>query len=87
MAPDRPHSNTARAHELGREHDWVVVYAYDGDHRERQHTVVTESRGSLAGRRVVRGLEGPCREFYENAIVPSPPTRRVRELEGSHDVS
>jgi len=50
-------SNTARAHQLGHTHDWVVIYFYDGDHREGQCTVVTETRGALAGRRVVRGRE------------------------------
>ena len=54
-------SNTALAHRLGRIHDWVVVYFYDGDHVERSRTVVTEHRGSLAGRRVVRGREDECR--------------------------
>jgi hypothetical protein len=50
-------SNTALAHQLGRTDDWVVLYFYDGDHRERQRTVVTETRGPLAGCRVVRGRE------------------------------
>jgi len=54
------YSNTARAHELGKTHDWVVVYFYDGDHQERQCTVVTETRGSAAGARVVRGREAEC---------------------------
>ena len=53
-------SNTARAHELGRTRDWVIIYFYDGDHRERQCTIVTETRGALAGRRVVRGREPEC---------------------------
>jgi hypothetical protein len=57
-------SNTARAHELGRTGDWVVIFFYDGDHREGQHTVVTEGRGRLAGRRVVRGREADCAAFY-----------------------
>jgi putative hydrolase len=60
------YSNTARAHELGRTRDWVVVYFYDDHHREGQHTVVTETRGALIGRRVVRGLEAECRTFYES---------------------
>lgn len=60
-------SNTAKAHELGRTHDWVVVYAYDHDASERPHTVVTETRGSLVGRRVVRGREAECRDYYERA--------------------
>ncbi|MCL4799162.1 MAG: DNA-binding protein [Burkholderiales bacterium] len=53
-------SNTARAHELGRTRDWVVIYFYDSDHVERQRTVVTETRGAFAGRRVVRGREEEC---------------------------
>lgn len=57
-------SNTALAHKLARTHDWVVIYFYDGDHVERQRTVVTEPRGELAGRRVVRGREPECRLHY-----------------------
>jgi hypothetical protein len=57
-------SNTPLAHQLGRTRDWVVLYFYDGEHRERQHTVVTETRGPLAGRRVVRGREAECRAHY-----------------------
>lgn len=55
------YSNTARAHELGKTRDWVVIYFYDGDHQERQSTVVTETRAALAGSRVVRGREAECR--------------------------
>ncbi|MGZ5127014.1 MAG: DNA-binding protein, partial [Burkholderiales bacterium] len=62
------YSNTARAHELGRTRDWVVVYFYDGDHAEGQHTIVTEARGTLAGRRVVRGREAECRALYAQLI-------------------
>jgi DNA polymerase (family 10) len=58
------YSNTARAHELGRTHDWVVLYYYDDDHVERQCTVVTEPAGELAGLRVVRGREAECRQYY-----------------------
>jgi DNA polymerase (family 10) len=57
-------SNTARAHELGRVRDWVVIYCADEDAAERQYTVVTETRGALAGRRVVRGRETECRQWY-----------------------
>jgi putative hydrolase len=59
-------SNTARAHDLGRTRDWVVIYYYDDHHTEGQQTVVTEVRGSLIGRRVVRGREVECRLYYEN---------------------
>lgn len=58
-------SNTATAHSLGRTHDWVVLYFDHDHHGERQRTVVTETRGSLAGRRVVRGREPECRGLYE----------------------
>ena len=57
-------SNTARAHELGRTGDWVVIYFYDDHHEEGQHTVVTETRGSMIGKRVVRGRESECRHLY-----------------------
>jgi len=49
-------SNTDRAHELGRVRDWVVIY-FERDGEEGQCTVVTEFRGPLAGKRVVRGRE------------------------------
>lgn len=65
------YSNTARAHELDRTRDWVVVYYYDDEHHEGQHTVVTETRGPLAGRRVVRGRESECRELQREALGDS----------------
>jgi hypothetical protein len=47
-------SNTAQAHALGRTRDWVVLIAQRaGD--SHQCTVVTETRGPRAGRRVIRG--------------------------------
>lgn len=58
------YSNTARAHQLGRTRDWVVLYFSDRRGREGQCTVVTETHGRLAGRRVVRGREAECRSFY-----------------------
>ena len=58
------YSNTARAHELKRTRDWVIVYFYDDHHQEGQNTVVTETRGPLTGRRVVRGRELECRDYY-----------------------
>jgi putative hydrolase len=60
-------SNTAQAHRLGTLRDWVVIYFYDDEHAEGQHTVVTETRGPLAGRRVVRGREAECKAHYARA--------------------
>jgi hypothetical protein len=57
------YSNTARAHELGRTDDWVVVYFYAGDHQEGQNTIVTETHGPMQGERVVRGREAECRRL------------------------
>jgi hypothetical protein len=70
------YSNTGRAHRLGKTHDWVVVY-FNRDGKEGQATVVTETRGSLDGRRVVRGREAECADYYgsaEPARAPEAPT-------------
>ena len=59
------YSNTARAHDLEKTHDWVVIY-YEREGREDQATVVTASHGKLAGKRVVRGREAECERYYES---------------------
>ncbi len=56
-------SNTARAHELDKTHDWVVIYYRRGG-REGQNTVVTATKGPLKGRRIVRGREHETRQYY-----------------------
>jgi putative hydrolase len=60
-------SNTQKAHELGKTHDWVVIYFHRETESEAQCTVVTETRGPLEGRRVVRGREGDCVAYYAAA--------------------
>lgn len=57
------YSNTARAHRAGTTKDWVVLYHDDGS-GERQHTVITATRGPLRGRRVVAGHEPECQVCY-----------------------
>lgn len=60
-------SNTERAHRLGKTGDWVVLYVRPAGapaSEEQQFTVVTETRGDLKGRRVVRGRESECRALY-----------------------
>ena len=54
------YSNTARAHQLGRTGDWVVIYFHKDSQPEGQRTVVTEMGGEHAGRRIVRGREAEC---------------------------
>jgi predicted flap endonuclease-1-like 5' DNA nuclease len=61
-------SNTARAHELGATHDWVVIER-DDEGGQGQWTVITSRMGALAGRRVVRGRERECRALYEAGAV------------------
>ena len=59
-------SNTARAHELGTTHDWVVIYRDDRD-GGGQWTVVTVSQGPLKGKRIVRGRERECEAYYASS--------------------
>ncbi|MFO0579890.1 MAG: helix-hairpin-helix domain-containing protein [Polyangia bacterium] len=80
-------SNTAQAHKLHKTHDWVVLYYHDdvhddrhdghagGEPHERQCTVVTARSGPLTGRRVVRGREGECARYYEEAARSAPAPR------------
>lgn len=66
-------SNTALAHRLGKTNDWVVIAFHDG-FNSGQRTIVTETRGDLRGRRVVRGRERECRLYYqEHAPAPVGP--------------
>ena len=58
-------SNTERAHRLHKLKDWVIILAYDHEHHEYQRTIVTESTGPLKGKRVVRGYEHECIQYYK----------------------
>lgn len=58
------YSNTALAHNLNKIHDWVVIY-YERGSTKGQNTVVTESKGPLEGKRVIRGREAECRDYYD----------------------
>jgi len=65
-------SNTARAHELRKTDDWVVIYFHAAKGAEAQRTVVTEMQGALAGKRVVRGREAECQQHYAHHDTPPP---------------
>lgn len=65
------YSNTALAHRLHKTNDWVVLH-YEHDHVHGQATVVTEWRGKLAGRRVVRGHQEQCSAYYREHPVRTP---------------
>ncbi len=75
-------SNTALAHQLGRTHDWVVIY-YETDRTpEGQCTVVTETQGLLKGRRVVRGREHEVETSCGAPPEGSAASQLVRRVEG-----
>ena len=64
-------SNTARAHQLHKTRDWVVIY-YDGGKEERQCTVISSQWGALKGLRIVRGREAECRLYYQERHISNP---------------
>ena len=59
------YSNTERAHRLHKSTDWVIIHAYNKMHHEFNNTIVTETRGPLKGKRVVRGHENECMTYYK----------------------
>ena len=61
-------SNTARAHQLGMNFDWVVIYRDDKD-GDGQWTVITGRFGPLLGKRLVRGREDECEAYYEQQLA------------------
>lgn len=58
------YSNTAKAHELGTTHDWVVIYR-DDHLGHGQWTAITSKIGNLRGKRIIRGREQECSEYYQ----------------------
>jgi hypothetical protein len=79
-------SNTRMAHELGKTKDWVVVYAHMDTEPESQSTVVTERRGPLSGRRVVRGREAECGLYYGATEPGSPAPIPSAKVDGASRV-
>lgn len=58
-------SNTSRAHQAGKTRDWVVIYFRRGGGKEMKYTVVTEIKGPMKDKRVIRGREDETRRYYE----------------------
>lgn len=61
-------SNSPNAHKFGRAQDWVVIYFEKDGLAEGQCTVVTEQKGPLAGKRVIRGYETECGHYYKRQV-------------------
>lgn len=68
------YSNTARAHQLERTGDWVVVYFHRDARPEGRRTIVTETQGPARGRRVVRGREAECEGRRGDALLAAEPS-------------
>lgn len=62
------YANSVRSHQLDHLHDWVVVYCLDKEMFGRW-TILTSTYGRLRGKRIVRGRESQCTEFY-GAVAP-----------------
>lgn len=64
------YSNTDRAHQMGTQHDWVVIYLENHQHtgRHGRWTVITSQFGKLKGRRIVRGREKECAVYYKDHL-------------------
>jgi hypothetical protein len=59
-------SPSAMARRMGRSEDWVII-ELDEPGPNPHWTVVTEWRGVLRGKRVVRGREVECYKYYHSA--------------------
>ncbi|MFZ0917658.1 MAG: helix-hairpin-helix domain-containing protein, partial [Candidatus Udaeobacter sp.] len=64
-------SNTARAHELDKTRDWVVLFCDNGD-VEHRFTVITSEFGRLQGNRIVAGREAECERYHQREPGASP---------------
>jgi len=64
-------SNSALAHQLKKTRDWVLPY-YDDDHGERQCTVITSHQPPFIGKRIVRGREEDCADYYQSRDIMTP---------------
>lgn len=64
-------SNTARAHELDKTRDWVVLFCDNGD-MEHRFTVITSEFGRLQGNRIVAGREAECEKYYHRELGALP---------------
>ena len=56
-------SNTARAHEMKKNQDWVVIY-HDSGNSAGQCTVITSQHRPFIGKRIVPGREDECADYY-----------------------
>lgn len=60
------YANTANSHQFGHVRDWVVIRS-DDKSAFGVWTVVTAARGECRGKRVVKGRERECQDYYRTA--------------------
>lgn len=68
------YSRSSQALQFHKEHDWVVIDLEEPGPNPRW-TVVTERRGVLKGKRVVRGREAECFRHHAARRLPRKPRR------------
>ncbi len=77
------YSNTARAHELGRTGDWVVIYFHCDARPEGRRTIVTETQGPARLQRVVRGREAERKAWLGTTAPVVDPSGRSNAPPGA----
>ena len=70
------YSNSLAAHKVGTIRDWVVIYR-DDKAGSGVWTAITSRYGNLRGKRVIRGREAECSQYYDKFIEQ----RQLRLLE------
>jgi putative hydrolase len=55
---------------MGMHLDWVVVYLEDHRHigQHGRWTIITSQFGKLRGKRIVRGKEKECENYYKDRV-------------------
>jgi len=59
-------ANTANSHQFGHVRDWVVIRS-DDKNAFGIWTVVTAARGECRGKRIIKGRERECQDYYRTA--------------------
>jgi hypothetical protein len=72
-------SNTARAHQLGKTRDGVILYHDDGSGEQRS-TVITSQQGPLKGQRIVRGREAAWAPYDQKPQGQPPASVTARSV-------
>ncbi|HTO03742.1 MAG TPA: hypothetical protein VL069_08570, partial [Opitutus sp.] len=78
-------SNTARAHQLRKTHDWVLLF-FDGPDGEQQTTVITAEFGPLKGQRIIPGRDHECAGHYGKTVSAAQLSSTVTHPSPTHRI-